>query len=295
MKKFNPFSIFRKASKMLVAVIFFFAVGVAAVASVHSHQKAGQSVGAEKAHYQNQEKTANLVLMFVVGSVVIMHTTVAPNLGFQKTRIYVPELGYELSYAGYTLWNFLTKSKDARKQTIEDLMAGNLRIRSFAESFKFSIVGQSGNREIFTSANGPWRQGRIPELFNDAKLPNGTNVAISHMAASYVTDAAVTVPEGMATFSRVVTAWPAALANSELVIKQGAGIKEQLQLKNAASQANGFLSGVETDGYEFEVPFVLEEEKAIKFELRYAEALAVPGTNNHFLSLDMIGAVCTKK
>lgn len=216
------------------------------------------------------------------------------SLGFQKQRVWVPELQLYLSHAGLAIWNFITKDPDANQQLRSDLMSKKLQIKTFADSIKCTITSQSGNKEVFSAAASQYRQGRIPEIFNNAELPEGTVIAISHLALAYATDATATVPEGDVDYSRVVTAWPVALANSEIVFYQN-GIKQRFMAKAAGSQGNGLQAAIESDGLEFDMPLILQEKKAIKIEVRYAEGQSISGTNNHFLDFQMLGAIITRK
>lgn len=237
--------------------------------------------------------TAFVVALIAVPAIASMRFN--GSLGFNKQRVYVAELNQYLSYAGKALWDYLTaEGSDADIQTKNDLVTGRLRIRSFNASIKSIITSLSGIQEVFNPSIAIQRQGRIPEILNQARLPKGTNAAISHIGLAYATDATATVPEADVDYSRVVTAWPNALANGETIFKQD-GILERVENKFAGSQANSFQSGVESDGYELEQPMLWKEDRVLTIEQRFAAGQAISGTNNHFLDICVIGAIVTRK
>lgn len=291
MKNQNTLS--RKINRLIGSLILVAVVGLVG-AFAYTDYQADRTTGIEHVQYQSQSEMFGTLLVAAIAIPAIHSMRVSNSvLGFQKARVFVPELNYYVSHAGLALWNFLSKSDEVSGDTVDQLRKGNLKIVSFNASLKFIITSMSGNQEIFTSAT-QWRQGRIPEIFNNAQLPDGTNLAVSHIGLAYATDATATVPEGDVDYTRVPTAWPAAMANGELVIHQN-GIKERIEAKFAGSQANGTQASVEADGYEFEAPFILQEKKQIKLEFRFAAGQAISGTNNHFLDICMIGAQIKKK
>lgn len=212
----------------------------------------------------------------------------------QKQKIYVPEANLWLSYAEKFLYDYVTMG-GASIQTVEEFRTGKLKFEQFSDSIKAIITGLSGNQEIFNAGTAIQRQGRIPEIFNQGSLPKGTNIAIDAIGLAYATDATATVPEADVDYTRVVTAWPAAMANGELLVLQSENIKTRFAAKFAGSQANSFQSGVESDGIALSPCLLLEEEKQIKLEFRFAAAQAISGTNNHFIDVAMSGSILRRK
>lgn len=295
MKRFTPYKMGRNIGKFIAAFVlvgFLALVGGAAVEFAKAECATTQTEQAY--HADRSDMLAAVALAFIV--VPAIHSMRLTNtLGFSGLqRVFVPELGLHLTHAELAIWNFITKGKSANEQLKRDLINNNLRIQTFADSIKCTITNQSGNKEIFSAAASTYRQGRIPEIFNNAELPEGTIIALSHIALGYATDASATVPEADVDYSRVVTAWPVALANGELLIHQN-GIKQRFMCKAAGSQGNSLQSAIVSDGLEFASPVILEEKKQIKFELRYAEGQSVSNTNNHFLDICMRGAIISRK
>jgi hypothetical protein len=173
------------------------------------------------------------------------------------------------------LWDYLMESGDVN--TINALKKRELAIVSYAESLKFQVPISSGNRVELLNATAVYRQGRIPQEYNQGFLPKGFNIAVNKIRAAYGTDAAL-LPEAIVNYTTIAAGWPAALQHGQFIISQNGAVKEQFTGRVAGSAAAAFGSAIDTDGYELQSPMILEEGKPIKIELYCPQAVTFPAT-----------------
>jgi hypothetical protein len=195
-----------------------------------------------------------------------------------------------LTTAQKKLWDYLTGRK-AKLQTQQTLSDGDLKMETYAESLMFTMpISVGGRRDLLNQTNG-YFEGRIPEEWNLGALPQGFNIAVSHIGVGYATDAAITVPEGDTDFVTQPNSWPAALRNSRIIISQNSTIVQQFRTKFAGSMAASTNNCVEGDGLEFQEPFILEEQKPIRIEIFCPQAVNFPATPaGLFIEIKMFGA-----
>jgi hypothetical protein len=287
-KNYSPF---RKLFAFALLATFLIVGTVAVSYEVKAAQTDDVALVSE---FENEAARYEVVLVCAFLIPAVHSLRVTGSMGFMRQKVYVPELNLYMSHSEKHLYDFITQG-GANAQTVDEFRQGKLKFEPFADSIKAIITGLSGNQEIFNPGSAIQRQGRIPELFNQAEFAVGTNVAIEFVGLAYATDATVTVPEGDVDYTRVVTAWPAAMANGELIFLQNDAIKCRFMAKAAGSQANAFLSGVQSDGIELSPCLLLEEKKQIKLEFRFASGQAISGTNNHFIDVTMMGSILRRR
>lgn len=179
---------------------------------------------------------------------------------------------------------------NAKGQTQADAAAGKLRMRTYVRSFIFEIADAfTGTVDLFT-ANSEFLEGAIPEEWHGGRLPEGFNVAISHIGLGFVADGAVATPRAAIALATLPNAWPAALRNGRMRVYQAGVVKLEVEPKFCGPQAASTGRGVEDDGLELQAPVILEEQKATKIELvtANAQAFASPAGGN-FLEVKLYG------
>lgn len=174
------------------------------------------------------------------------------------------------------LWDYLM-SNDGDVNTQNALRNKDLLIVSYAESLKFQVPISSANKIELLNPTAAYRQGRIPQEYNQGYLPKGFNIAVSKVRLAYGTDAAL-LPEAITNYTTVPASWPAGLQHGQVIISQNNTPKEQFSGRAAGSAAASFGSGIDSDGYEFQSPMILEEGKPIKIELYCPTAVPFPAT-----------------
>ena len=173
------------------------------------------------------------------------------------------------------LYDWLVTS--GKRSTVEALQKGELRISTFSDNIKARIAISSGNRIELLNATTTYLQGRIPQIFDRGALPDGTNIAISHIRLAYGSDAAL-LPEAIVNYTTVPSGWPAALQHADLMFSQNDFLKEKVAARACGSAAASFLPGVEGDGLQLKTPFILEESKSTKIELYCPQSVVFPAT-----------------
>lgn len=179
---------------------------------------------------------------------------------------------------------------NGKGQTQSDAANGKLKMRTYTRSFIFEIADAfTGNLDLFT-ANSDYLEGSIPEEWHGGRLPEGFNVAITHIGLGFVADGAVASPRAAIALATLPNAWPAALRNGRLRVYQGGGVKLEIEPKFCGPQAASTGRAVEDDGLELQAPVILEEMKATRIELVTAsgQAFASPAGGN-YLEVKMYG------
>lgn len=182
---------------------------------------------------------------------------------------------------------------NGKGQTKADAAAGKLKIRTYTRSFIFEVAAAfTGSVDLLT-ANAEFLEGSIPEEWHGGRLPEGFNIAISHIGLGFVADGTVAAPENAIALATLPNAWPAALRNGRIVFKQAGTVKQEIEPKFCGPQAASTGRGVEDDGLELQSPMILEEVKATVIQLITADgaAFASPAGGN-FLELKLFGAYC---
>lgn len=227
---------------------------------------------------------ATLAIGFVKGAGVHSATQV---FGLQK--YYFSEMDSNpLSRAEKELWSFLMQN--AKEQTKADLKKGALKIEKYARSLRVTIPVSSTGRRQLINAQTVYTQGAIPQEWHQGKLPEGCNIAVSHIGLGFASDAAITVPYGDVDYGTVVNSWPAGLRNSELIFSQN-GMRKGGALDCAfmGSKAASFGSAVESDGLELDRPMILEEGKPILIEQDSGAATYAATPAYQFLEINLLG------
>jgi len=186
------------------------------------------------------------------------------------------------------VWDYLMQEGDVN--TINALKKKELLIVGYAESLKFQVPISSANRLELLNATAVYRQGRLPQEFNQGFLPKGFNIAVSKIRAAFGSDAAL-LPEAIVNYTTIAAGWPAALQHGQFIISQNGAVKEQFSGRMAGSAAASFGAAVDSDGYELQSPMILEEGKPIKIELYCPQAVAFPATPAILaVAVELIGA-----
>ena len=196
--------------------------------------------------------------------------------------------------AELALIQFLEKN-EASAETYRALEAKNMVIDSLTASLRFIIpISFTGTFDLVTQAT-QFRQGRIPEEWNQGSFLKGYNIAISHIQVGYASDAAVVVPEGDVDFTNVTDSWPAALRNAQLRFSQQGALKGKYDTVFMGTKAASTLPNVES-GFMLKSPLILEEGKSTKIELITPQGVAFPATPaNLFVEILLSGAVTRLK
>lgn len=180
---------------------------------------------------------------------------------------------------------------NGKGQTKADAAQGKLKVRTYTRSFIFEIADAfTGSVDLLT-ANSEFLEGSIPEEWHNGKLPDGFNIAVTHIGIGFVADGVVASPRAAIALATLPNAWPAALRNGRIKFHQGGVVKEQIEPKFCGPQAASFGRAVEDDGLELQAPMILEEAKATRIELVTAagQAFASPAGGN-FLEIKIFGA-----
>lgn len=186
------------------------------------------------------------------------------------------------------LWDYLMQYGDAN--TIEMLKRKELAIVGYAQSLKFQVPISSGNRIELLNATTVYRQGRIPQEYNQGFLPKGFNIAVETFRIAYGTDAAL-LPEAIVNYTTVASGWPAALQHGEFIISQNGAVKEQFTGRVGGSAAASFGNAIVSDGYTPPSPVILEEGKPLKIELYTPQSVTFPATPAILaVAVELIGA-----
>lgn len=269
--------------KSIIALLFFaFALSIGSIAY-------GNVTGNEQL-----VNKACVVLVLSVALPMVAASKTTTFLGLKSKDYFDDSQNTPLTRAEKALWDYL-KSKNANSNTLKDLAAGNLRIVTYAESLKFQIAISTGGRIELLNYASVARQGRIAEEWNLGALPEGFNLAISHIRVAYGTDAAL-LPEAIANYTTVPAAWPAALQHGQLIISQSGAIKERVSGRFLGSAVASTNNGVEGDGFEFHSPLILEEVKPTKIELFCPVGVTFPATPAILaVSVELFGAAIRQR
>ncbi len=210
--------------------------------------------------------------------VVMAAMTFIPSSGKKHTSLGFMNKSYfnaqdePYSRAEIALVNYLVRSGKAQSQA--DFSSGKLKLETYARAFRFVIPNAfSGRRELLNAAS-VFIQGAIPEEFNLGQLPDGYNIAVTHVRTGFVADAVVTTGQAAIALASQPNGYPAALRNGQLIFSQAGAIKTFVDVVLTGTMAAGFGSIGENDGLELQAPFILEENKATKFELYGSSGLA---------------------
>lgn len=185
-------------------------------------------------------------------------------------------------------------ANNGKGQTKEDAANGKIKIRTYTRSFIFEITDAFTGTVDLLTANSEFLEGAIPEEWHGGRLPEGYNVAISHVGIGFVADGAVATPRAAIALATLPNAWPAALRNGRIRFYQAGVVKQEIEPKFCGPQAASFGRAVEDDGLELQAPMVLEESKATRIELVTAagQAFASPAGGN-YLEIKLFGAACS--
>lgn len=236
----------------------------------------------------NTESTAVCLTVFVASAVFMPQGKATGVLGFNNKSYFngtdKPYTRAELALIEYLMEN-------GKGQTQVDAASGKLKLETYAKGFRFKIPNNFTGRAELLNAASVALQGAIPEEFNLGQLPDGFNIAVSHVRASFVADASVTVAQGAVNLVNQPNSWPAALRNGQLVFSQASSIKQYFDVAACGSAAASQGKYAEEDGLELQAPFILEENKATKFELITAsgQSFGAPVGGN-YLELFLYGA-----
>jgi hypothetical protein len=181
-------------------------------------------------------------------------------------------------------------AQNAKGQTQADAQGGRLKMETYARAFRFEIPdANSGNRELLNAAT-LYTDGVIPEEWDRGQLPDGWNIAVTHIGLGFVADGTVTAPLNAIALASLPNSWPAVLRNGKLKFSQAGAVKQQIDCLYTGTMAASFGRIGEDDAAELDTPFILEERKATKFELLGAgtAAFASPAGGN-FLELRLRG------
>jgi hypothetical protein len=209
---------------------------------------------------------------------------------FGLQKFYFSEMDANpLTRAEKELWNHLILK--GRTQTITDLQAGKLKIGKYARAFRFQIPISSGGRNQLLNATSLYTEGAIPQEWNQAQLPAGVNIAISHIRLGFATDAAITTPQGDVDYVSNTDSWPAALRNSTILFSQdGNSLGGALDAVFMGTKAAGFMSAVESDGLELDRPMILEEVKPTLIEIFSPKGVTFAATPAYqYLEIAVLG------
>lgn len=183
---------------------------------------------------------------------------------------------------------------NGKGQTKQDASEGKIKIRTYTRSFIFEIADNfTGSVDLLT-ANSEFLEGAIPEEWHGGRLPEGFNVAISHIGIGFVADAAVVTPRAAIALATLPNAWVAALRNGRIKFYQAGVVRQEIEPKFCGPQAASFGRAVEDDGLELQAPMILEESKATRIELVTAagQSFGAPVGGN-FLEIKLFGAACS--
>lgn len=176
-------------------------------------------------------------------------------------------------------------------ETQKNASEGKLKIRTYTRSFIFEIADAFTGTVDLLTANSEFLEGSIPEEWHGGRLPEGFNVAVTHIGIGFVADGVVTTPRAAIALATLPNAFPAALRNGRIRFYQGGVIKQEVEPKFCGPQAASTGRAVEDDGLELQAPMILEETKATRIELVTAsgQAFASPLGGN-FLEIKVYGA-----
>ena len=265
-----------KTIKIFALVALMFSALVAGVVNDHNGNK-------------TEAKICYAIAVASFVAPALMTTPATDSLGFfNKPYLKVDDDPYTRSELA--LVQFLQTNAKAQSQL--DAGSGRTKIETYARAFRFVVPnGFSGRRELLNAAS-QFIQGAIPEEWNLGQLPLGYNIAVSHVRTGFVADAVVTTGQGGIAYGSQPNSWPAALRNGQLIFSQAGAIKAFVDVVHTGTMAAGFGSIGENDGLELQSPFILEENKATKFELYGAsgQAFASPAGGN-LLEVIFMGAM----
>jgi len=246
------------------------------------------------AAYNGQDQTA--AKCWVVTIVSLAVPSYASNVTLQNTsfgflnKTYFVKTDDPYTRAELALLNFLIDN--GKKQTVEDLMNGDLKLETYERAFRFLVPAAASGRRELLNQGSVYLKGAIPDEWNQGALPDGYNIAVTHVRTGFVADAVVTTPQAGIAYGSQPNAWPAALRNGQLLFSQAGALKSFFDVIGTGTMAAGFGSIGENDGLELQAPFILEENKATKFELYGAtgQSFASPAGGN-LLELILFGAM----
>lgn len=246
-------------------------------------------VGCQAAAEENFEKSSVAFIVVVMAMTLLPSSKQLGSLGFMN-KSYFQAQDQPFSRAEIALISHLVSKGKAQSQ--EDFRNGNLKLETYARAFRFVIPGAfSGRRELLNAASA-FIQGAIPEEFNLGQLPDGYNIAVTHVRTGFVADAVVTTGQAAIALASQPNGYPAALRNGQLIFSQAGAIKAFVDVVLTGTMAASFGSIGENDGLELQAPFILEENKATKFELygSSGQAFASPAGGN-ILEVILYGAM----
>lgn len=265
-----------KTIKIFALITLMFSALVAGVVNDHNGHK-------------NEAKICYAIAVAAIVAPALMAPRIAESLGFfNKPYLRVEDDPYTRSELA--LIQFLGTNAKAQSQL--DAGSGRTKFETYARAFRFVIPAAfNGRRELLNAASA-FIQGAIPEEWNLGQLPLGYNVAVSHIRTGFVADAVVTTGQAGIAYTSQPNTWPSALRNGQLIFSQAGAIKAFVDVVHTGTMAAGFGSIGENDGLELQSPFILEENKATKFELygSSGQAFASPAGGN-LLELIMFGAM----
>jgi hypothetical protein len=180
---------------------------------------------------------------------------------------------------------------EPQPETAQALSTGKLQILPYSQKLLFKIPISSGGRMELMNNVTAASQGRIPNEWDKGALPGGSVIAFNFARLGYATDGTVTVPEGDIDYSNTVDSWPAALRNADLIWTQMATLKFRLGAHAFGTKAASTRSAVKSDGYNFDVPVIIEPKKQNLIELYCPAGITFPATPaGLFLELAIDGA-----
>lgn len=293
MKQFTRFSIgrgFAKSITLLLLVGFTIAFAGSAIETYHAET----TTGTEQVYHQDLSNRLSVVCLAIMTIGVSVAASPSVLLGFRKAYFTDSPMDRPLTRAEKAVWDYL-QSK-ARQSTIDLLVKGDLKIETYAESLLFTLpISQGGRRQLLDGSTS-YFEGRIPQHFDRGALPEGMIIAVSHIGLGYATDAAIVVPEGDVDYVTQPNSWPAALRNAKMMFSQNGALVQEFRTKFTGTQAASTEPAVESDGIEFQRPFILEDVKATMLELYHPAGQTMPATPaNLFLEVKLFGAVVRPK
>jgi hypothetical protein len=191
----------------------------------------------------------------------------------------------ELALRQYLLGS--PKSKDETKKAIQE---GAIKMFPYWAALRFEIAdAKSGNFDLLNAATD-FSDGVIPEEWKNGRLPDGFNIAISHIGMGFVADGAVTTARDAIALASLPNSWPSVLRNGRLRIHQSNAIKLEVHNLFLGTMAASTGRLGEDDSAELDAPFILEEVKQTRIELLSAGAAAFASpAGGNFLEIRLRG------
>lgn len=238
---------------------------------------------------ENFERSSVCFIVLIAAMTAIPSSKSMGALGFMnKSYFQASDAPYSRAEVAL-IAHLITKGK---AQSQNDFKDGNLKLETYARAFRFVIPNAFSGRRELLNAGSVFIQGAIPEEFNLGQLPDGYNIAVTHIRTGFVADAVVTTGQAAIALACQPNGYPAALRNGQLIFSQAGAIKSFVDVVLTGTMAASFGSVGEDDGLELQAPFILEENKATKFELYGAsgQSFASPAGAN-ILEVILYGAM----